>query len=66
MEIIGDNTCITSIRPKNKDEVGRNRGFLALQDMLPVTLNRTRAEETGKNALIRFAEVTDEDVEFSQ
>jgi len=29
-------------------------------------LTRTRAEETGKNALIRFAEVTDEDVEFSQ
>ncbi|QKJ85132.1 Lipase family protein [Paramixta manurensis] len=50
----------------NPDEVERNRGFLALQDMLPVTLKRTRAEETGKNALIRFAEVTDEDVEFSQ
>lgn len=50
----------------NPDEVRRNREFLALQDMLPVTLNRKRAEETGKNALIRFAEVTDEDVEFSQ
>lgn len=50
----------------NQDEVERNREFLALQDMLPVTLNRTRAEETGRNALIRFAEVTDEDVEFSQ
>ncbi|MCX8963300.1 lipase family protein [Erwinia psidii] len=50
----------------NSNEVGRNREFLALQDMLSVALSRTRAEETGKNALLRFAEVTDEDVEFSQ
>ncbi|WP_072929209.1 lipase family protein [Nissabacter archeti] len=50
----------------NPDEVQRNREFLALQDMLPVTLSRMQAEETGKKALLRFAAVTEEDVEFSQ
>lgn len=32
----------------NQDELKRNREFLALQDMLPVALRRTQAEETGK------------------
>ncbi|WP_237391335.1 lipase family protein [Dryocola clanedunensis] len=50
----------------NQDEVERNREFLALQDMLPVALRRTQAEETGKNALLRFAAVTEEEVELSQ
>lgn len=50
----------------NPDEVERNREFLALQDMLPVALKRTQTEETGKNALLRFAAVTEEEVEFSQ
>ncbi len=50
----------------NPDEVARNREFLALQDMLPVALSRTQAEETGKNALLRFAAVTEEEVELSQ
>lgn len=50
----------------NPDEVRRNREFLALQDMLPVALRLTQAESTGKNALLRFAAVTEEDVEFSQ
>lgn len=50
----------------NPDEVERNREFLALQDMLPVALRRTQAEETGKNALLRFAAVTEEEVELSQ
>lgn len=49
----------------NPDEVERNRQFIALQDMLPVALRRTQAEETGNNALIRFAAVTEEEVEFS-
>ncbi|WNT36860.1 MULTISPECIES: lipase family protein [Enterobacter] len=50
----------------NPDEVERNREFLALQDMLPVALRRTQAKETGKNALLRFAAVTEEEVELSQ
>ncbi|MGL5599987.1 MAG: lipase family protein [Silvania sp.] len=50
----------------NPYEVERNREFLALQDMLPVALRRTQAEETGKNALLRFAAVTEEEVELSQ
>ncbi|EJS3276809.1 lipase family protein [Salmonella enterica] len=50
----------------NPDEVERNREFLALQDMLPVALRLTQAEETGKNALLRFAAVTEEKVELSQ
>ncbi|MGV3345711.1 recombinase family protein [Enterobacteriaceae bacterium LUAb1] len=50
----------------NPDEVERNREFLALQDMLPVALRRIQAEETGKNALRRFAAVTEEEVELSQ
>ena len=48
------------------DEVERNREFLALQDMLSVALRLTQAEETGKNALLRFSAVTEEEVEFSQ
>ncbi|MFI8418169.1 lipase family protein [Serratia sp. NPDC078593] len=47
------------------DEVERNREFLALQDMLPVTLNRTQTHKTGKKALLRFVAVTEEDIEFS-
>ncbi|EIS5620857.1 lipase family protein [uncultured Leclercia sp.] len=50
----------------NPDEVERNREFLALQDMLPVALRGIQAEETGKNALLRFAAVTEEEVELSQ
>ncbi len=50
----------------NPDEVERNREFLALQDMLPVALRLTQAEEAGKNALLRFAAVTEEEVELSQ
>ncbi|WP_338137448.1 lipase family protein [Erwinia billingiae] len=50
----------------NPEEVERNREFLALQDMLPVALRLTQAEETGKNALLRFAAVTEEEVELSQ
>jgi hypothetical protein len=50
----------------NPDEVERNREFLALQDMLPVTLRLTQAEETGKKALLRFAAVTEEEVELTQ
>ncbi|MGC6106040.1 lipase family protein, partial [Enterobacter kobei] len=49
----------------NPDEVQRNREFLALQDMLPVTLQRIQSEATGKNALLRFAAVTEEEVEYS-
>lgn len=49
----------------NPDEVQRNREFLALQHMLSVALQRTQAEETGKNALLRFAAVTEEEVELS-
>jgi type VI secretion system protein VasL len=33
--------------------------------MLPIALQLTQSEETGKNSLIRFAAVTEEDVEFS-
>lgn len=47
------------------DEVQRNRQFLALQNMLSVALQRTQTEETGKSALIRFAAVTEEEVELS-
>ena len=49
----------------NPDEVERNREFLALQDMLPVALSWMQTEETGKNALLRFAVVTEEEVELS-
>lgn len=49
----------------NPDEVERNRQFIALQNMLSVTLHRTQAEEIGKNALLRFTAVTEEEVEFS-
>ncbi|VEA69352.1 Predicted lipase [Serratia plymuthica] len=49
----------------NPDEVQRNRQFIELQNMLPVALHRTQAEETGKNALLRFTAVTEEEVEFS-
>jgi hypothetical protein len=49
----------------NQDEVQRNREFLALQNMLPVALQRTQADENGKSALLRFAAVTEEEVEFS-
>ncbi|GAA0485678.1 hypothetical protein GCM10009413_22380 [Tatumella punctata] len=49
----------------NPDEVERNRQFIALQNMLPVTLHRTQAEETGRNALLRFTAVTEEEVEYS-
>ncbi|HEO0719293.1 TPA: lipase family protein, partial [Yersinia enterocolitica] len=49
----------------NPDEIQRNREFLALQNMLSVALKRTQAEETGKNALLRFAAVTEEEVEIS-
>lgn len=52
-------------RQDNPDEIQRNREFLALQNMLPVALQRTQAEETGKNALIRFAAVTEEEIELS-
>lgn len=48
----------------NPDEVERNREFLALQDMLRSTLSRLQTEETGKNALLRFAAVTEEEVEL--
>ncbi|MCR9003530.1 hypothetical protein [Rahnella perminowiae] len=50
----------------NQDEIQRNREFIALQDMLPVALTRTRSEDVGKNSLIRFAAVTEEEVEFSK
>ncbi len=50
----------------NPDEVERNREFLALQDMLPMALRLIQAEETGKNALLRFAAVTEEEIELSQ
>lgn len=50
----------------NPEEVERNREFLALQDMLAVALRLTQAKETGKNALLRFAAVTEEEVELSQ
>lgn len=49
----------------NPDEVQRNRQFLAIQNMLPVALQRIQADEPGKNALLRFAAVTEEEVEFS-
>jgi len=48
----------------NPNEVERNREFLALQDMLPLALRLTQAEETGKNALLRFAALTEEEVEL--
>lgn len=50
----------------NKDEIQRNREFISLQNMLSVTLNQTMAEEISKNALIRFAEITEEEVELSK
>lgn len=50
----------------NQDEVQRNREFLALQDLLPMALKQTQAGETGKNALARFAAVTEDQVEFSK
>ncbi|BEM74017.1 hypothetical protein SME36J_51890 (plasmid) [Serratia marcescens] len=50
----------------NPDEVERNREFLALRDMLSVALRLTQGDETGKNALQRFAAVTEEEVELSQ
>ena len=53
-------------RYSNANEVERNREFLALQNMLPVALSRMQTEETGKNALLRFAAVTEEEVELSQ
>jgi len=34
--------------------------------MLPVALRLTQAENIGKNALLRFSAVTEEEVEFSQ
>ncbi|AYD46134.1 lipase family protein, partial (plasmid) [Yersinia rochesterensis] len=59
-------TVESKARYSNANEVERNREFLALQDMLPVTLSRMQTEETGKNALLRFAAVTEEEVELSQ
>lgn len=50
----------------NQDEIQRNRQFVTLQNMLPVTLNRTRSMETGQNALKRFAAVTEEEIEISK
>ncbi|WP_145582072.1 lipase family protein [Yersinia vastinensis] len=50
----------------NQNEIQRNREFIALQNMLPVALNLTRTEEVGKNALLRFADITEEEVEISQ
>lgn len=49
----------------NQDEVQRNREFISLQNMLPIALNLTRAEGTGKNGLTRFAAVTEEEIESS-
>jgi type VI secretion system protein VasL len=50
----------------NQDELERNRIFYQLQNMLSVSLDLTRKEVTGKNALIRFAEMTEEEVELSK
>jgi hypothetical protein len=50
---------------ENSDEIQRNRLFLELHDMLIVALRRLKESETGMNALIRFAAITEEEVEFS-
>lgn len=50
----------------NEDEIARNREFIKLQSMLPVALTSIRSELTGKNALSRFAAVTEEEVELSR
>lgn len=46
------------------EEMKRNQMFLALQDMMSVTLDITRELPTGENALIRFKSVSGEDIEF--
>lgn len=48
----------------NQHETQRNRQFLVLQNMLPMALQRTQSEETGRNALLRFAAVAKENAEF--
>jgi type VI secretion system protein VasL len=50
----------------NQDELERNRIFYQLQNMLSVSLDLTRMEVTGKNALIRYEEMTEEEVELSK
>lgn len=52
-----------SINKVSQDEITRNRLFLALQDMLPVTLDISESEVTWQNALVRFKEVAKEDHE---
>jgi len=49
----------------NPFEVQRNRDFLALQAMLPITLQLINSAEIGRNALKRFAAVTEEEIELS-
>lgn len=46
------------------DEIQRNREFLMLQDLLPIALQLTESDEIGRNALTRFAAVTEESVEL--
>lgn len=50
----------------NQDEFRRNQVFFQLQDMLPASLNLTLKDEVGKNALIRYSNVTEEEVELSK
>ncbi|NIY49137.1 hypothetical protein [Cedecea colo] len=50
----------------DQNELQRNRIFVELQNMIPVTLNLTLSEVPGKNALARYANVTEEEVEISK
>lgn len=50
----------------DQNELQRNRIFVELQNMLPTTLNLTLSGVAGKNALARYANVTEEDVEISK
>lgn len=50
----------------NQNELQRNRIFVELQKMLSVSLKLTSDEVEGKNALTRYALVTEEDVEISK
>lgn len=50
----------------NQDELQRNRIFIELQNLLPSCLKLTSDELTVKNALTRYAGVTEEEVELSK
>ena len=57
------NQAISPESNTSENEVSRNRLFLSLQDMLPATLLISESDDTWKNALTRFKNVAEEEIE---